>query len=136
MPIEDLMRSHSRTTCWSARMMAAVALAGLLLPGLARSQSHVRGWGQVVYDSRWHAEAFTEVAVGFGHTLARRADGSVVAWGGNFHGVCNVPVLPPGLSYVQVSGGYAHSLGLRSDGSVVVWGWGNFGQYNVPQLPP
>ena len=39
------------------------------------------------------------------HTVARRSDGSVVAWGDNADGQCNVPALPAGLTYVEVAAG-------------------------------
>ncbi len=44
-----------------------------------------------------------EVAAGDIHTVARRSDGSLVAWGWNSYGQCNVPVLLSGQSYVEVS---------------------------------
>jgi alpha-tubulin suppressor-like RCC1 family protein len=54
--------------------------------------------------------------------VARRSDSSVVAWGDNSFGQCNVPALPPGLSYVEVAAGGLHTVARCSDGSVVAWG--------------
>ena len=70
-----------------------------------------------------------------GVTVARRSDGSVVAWGHNGWGQCNAPALPSGLSYVEIAAGNAHTVARRSDGSVVAWGNNQFGQLNVPALP-
>ena len=39
---------------------------------------------------------YVEIAAGGHHTVARRSDGSVVAWGCNNYGQCNVPALPAG----------------------------------------
>ena len=87
---------------------------------------------------------FVDVAAGYDHSLALGCDGTVVAWGGNSSGQCDVPALPPGLTYVGISAGGAPStssidglsLALRSDGSVVAWGNNTYGQLNVPPLPP
>ena len=67
--------------------------------------------------------------------MARRSDGSVVAWGDNYYGQCNVPALPAGLTYVEVAAGGCHTVARRSDGSVVAWGSNDYGQCNVPALP-
>ena len=57
-------------------------------------------------------------------------EGTVVAWGRNQEGQCNVPA---GLADVtQVAGGGWHSLALKADGSVVAWGYNDDGQCNVP----
>src|SRR5262249_16960366 len=74
-----------------------------------------------------------------------RSDGSLLVWGENAHGACDVPSLPPGMTYTKIAlGGYAHAsyvddqgytLGLRSDGTVLAWGSNNFGVLNVPALP-
>ena len=71
------------------------------------------------------------------HTLALRADGTVVAWGSNYFGQLGdgtttdraTPVLVAGLSRViAVAAGETFSLALRSDGSVVAWGANDSGQ--------
>jgi len=67
-----------------------------------------------------------------------------VAWGSNSNDQCDVPSLPPGLTYVRIAAGgyhekgwfFGHTLALRSDGSVVAWGNNIDGQCNVPLLPP
>ena len=51
------------------------------------------------------------VAAGQYHSLGVKADGSIVAWGDNGYGQCNVPA--PNSGFVAVAGGYWHSLGLK-----------------------
>ena len=119
----------------AASSLLAVFLALPAATSAALTQQGVIGWGQMVFDSRYN-ESFVQVAAGHGHTLACRGDGSIVAWGDNLHGQCNVPVLPPGLSYVEVAAGGVHTVARRSDGSVVAWGANTHGQCNVQALPP
>ena len=65
------------------------------------------------------------IACGHGHSLALKADGTVVAWGGEgspYSGYSQTRV-PPGLSNViAIAGGFALSLAIKSDGTVVAWG--------------
>jgi hypothetical protein len=77
-----------------------------------------------------------EIAAGGSHTLARLSDGSIVAWGSNNLGQCNVPALPTGVRYVDLAAGRGHSVARRSDGNIMVWGDNSHGQRNVPVLPP
>jgi hypothetical protein len=63
------------------------------------------------------------------NTLALRKDGTVVAWGDNYYGQCNVP---PGLTNVTaIAAGGEHSLAV-SNGFVLAWGDNYYGQCNVP----
>jgi len=62
--------------------------------------------------------------------VAEGSDGSIVAWGANWFGQCNVPA--PNEDFVAVAGGGVHSLGLKEDGSIVAWGSDEHGQCTVP----
>jgi len=68
---------------------------------------------------------FIDVAAGKRHCLALRSDGSLVGWGYNVHGECNVP---DGNDFTAIAGGTYHSIALKSDGSIVVWGDNGFNQ--------
>ncbi|MHB1307241.1 MAG: immunoglobulin domain-containing protein [Limisphaerales bacterium] len=75
-------------------------------------------------------EAVIAVDAGFGHVLALRADRTVVAWGSNQRGQCEVP--SDLGEVIAVSAGHQHSVALRADGSVRAWGDNSLGQTRVP----
>ncbi|NIM51884.1 MAG: hypothetical protein GTO22_22010, partial [Gemmatimonadales bacterium] len=52
-------------------------------------------------------------AAGCEHSLGLKSDGSIVAWGWNDYGQCDVP--SPNTGFVAVAGGGFHSLGLKAD---------------------
>ncbi|MBN2613763.1 MAG: Ig-like domain-containing protein [Bacteroidales bacterium] len=64
------------------------------------------------------------------HSLGLKADGTVICWGGNTCGQCNVTV--PNSGFVAVAAGGYHSVGLKSDGSVICWGNNTCHQCEVP----
>ena len=71
-----------------------------------------------------------QVAGGGAHSLALKADGTVVAWGRDWNGQINIPT---GLkNVVQVAGGASYSLVLKADGTVVAWGFNGYGQTSIP----
>jgi hypothetical protein len=71
-----------------------------------------------------------QIAAGYGHSLARRLDGTVVAWGRNFEGQTTIPAgIGPCL---KVAAGAFHSLAIRQIGTVAAWGRNFDGQCDVP----
>jgi hypothetical protein len=70
------------------------------------------------------------IAVGDGHSLALRGDGTVVGWGANTFGPTTIPAELSNV--VAIAAGRGHSLALRNDGAVVGWGHGGYGQTFIP----
>jgi uncharacterized repeat protein (TIGR01451 family) len=81
------------------------------------------------------------IAAGEAFSLALKADGSVLAWGGNTHfelgggagtQVSAVPVTVMGLGagsgVIAIAAGGTHALALKSNGAVVAWGDGTYGK--------
>ena len=56
--------------------------------------------------------------------------GSVIAWGANFEGQCNIPVAAK-LGVTAITSGSYHNLALK-DGAVLAWGMNYAGQCNIP----
>ena len=75
---------------------------------------------------------FTAIAAGNAYSLGLKADGSIVGWGYNTNGQCNVP--SPNTDFTAIAAGPYHILGLKADGSIVGWGCNGCGEVNVP--PP
>ncbi|QMV44918.1 hypothetical protein FPL14_06905 [Cohnella cholangitidis] len=76
------------------------------------------------------SRGFVQIAAGDLFSLALKADGTVVAWGGNHQGQSTVPA---GLAdVVSIAAGTEHSLALKADGTVVAWGYNGGGRSTVP----
>ena len=81
----------------------------------------VVGWGTGYTPPPSGLSGVTAIAVGVGHQLALKEDGTVVAWGNNTYDQTSVPA---GLSGVTaIAAGYYHSVALKEDGTVVAWGF-------------
>jgi alpha-tubulin suppressor-like RCC1 family protein len=72
---------------------------------------------------------YVDVAAGGYHCLAVKADGTLIAWGDNDYGQCDVPV----GTYQAVDAGYLFSAALRTDGSLAAWGLDQYGE--VSEVP-
>jgi hypothetical protein len=63
-------------------------------------------------------------------------DGTIVAWGADAQGQCDVPA--PNRGFLAIAAGLQHSLGLKSDGTIVGWGnnYGDAYNYLGQSQPP
>ena len=118
---------------WS-RMHVVGMLAVLASIGGASSApaDELRAWGQdasgQVSDLPVGAD-YVAIAAGDEHGLARKSDGTVVAWGQNGDGQCDVP----SGTYEVIGAGARFSLAVRSGGAIVAWGDNDARQVsNVP----
>ena len=112
------------------RILLTVLLFAGMLPGMATAQGEINSWGVQVVVSESALTDLVAIAVGGDHSLGLKSDGTIVAWGSNGYGQCNVPA--PNADFVAVAGGDWHSLGLKSDGTIVAWGNNAHGQCDVP----
>ena len=77
----------------------------------------------------WDTIAAREtLAAGLVHTVGLKADGRVVAVGGNSRGQCDVSGW---RDIVAVAAGGVHTIGLKADGTVAAVGWNDDGQCDV-----
>lgn len=70
-----------------------------------------------------------QIEMGAHHVVARRANGTVVTWGGNDEGQCDVPDGLRGV--VDVAAGN-YSLALTDQGYVIKWGAHQLDEFRVP----
>lgn len=115
-----------------------LSLLSSLCFGSAEAQSNggsIVAWGHAPGDIPPPNSGFIAIAVGEGHALGLRSDGSIASWGADGYGQCDVP--GTNSEFIAVAAGAWHSLGLKSDGSIVAWGanhWNEgYGQCDVPE---
>jgi|GEM_PF-2894239 len=99
----------------------AFGLLSIVIPLFSQSLEIV-GWGRDNYGQITdipEGSDFVSIASGGDHSVAIRQDGSLVAWGYNVYGECNVPA---GFDFVKVSVGRNHSIALKEDNTIVAWG--------------
>lgn len=96
----------------------------------AQQSGCIVGWGSMVIPFPESLDSLIATAGGDNHSLGLKSDGTIIAWGYNGSGECNVP--EPNGGFIAVAAGGDHSLGLKSDGTIVAWGKNSYGQCNVP----
>jgi len=93
------------------------------------------GWGFSaggVFDAPAGVTNVISISSGSTHTLALKADGTVIAWGmDSGKGETRVP--PDLTNAVAVAAGNGFSAALRADGSVSAWGSNWEGETSVPE---
>jgi alpha-tubulin suppressor-like RCC1 family protein len=116
---------------------STVRSACLILPCLATATHAQSGSTVFAYGANEHGQCEArQVVVGAvqvsagDHSVAMRADGSIVAWGLNDSGQCNVPVNLGPVAFIGT--GLNHTLAGMRDGTVRAWGQNTDGQCNVP----
>lgn len=145
MPSSRSLLSHP----WSRFFFSAPLLAALLTvpcgatpeiavyhpAGVELESGRVTNWGSATGGLTPPAAARTgvaSVAARNTHSVAIKADGSVLAWGTATGGQTTVPAAAQ-TGVAAISIGSSHTLFLKSDGTVGGWGGSNFsGQRTIP----
>jgi len=101
--------------------VSLILLVSLICSGLGYSQPRgsIVGWGVQVVVQDMDLKDIMVIAAGGFHSLGLRPDGSILAWGFNNWGQCNVPSL--NSDFIAIAAGGEYSLGLKSDGTIVAW---------------
>jgi alpha-tubulin suppressor-like RCC1 family protein/subtilisin-like proprotein convertase family protein len=115
----------------SVWVIGLAAFLGCNSPSRAYTGGSVTSWGEdVAFPLAGYGARFIQISASGDHNLALKEDGTVVAWGQDAAGECQVPA---GLNGVKATAaGEDHSLALKADGTVVAWGFNDGGQCDVP----
>lgn len=106
-----------------AILAGSIALL-FLVPVSSLAGGTVEVWGYQVILPLDEMTDIVKIANGVGYDLALRSDGTLVAWGNNDSGQCDVPVAAE--PFVDIAAGNGHGLALTESGIVYEWGapWG------------
>jgi hypothetical protein len=85
-------------------------------------------WGEI--NTPTNCTGIIAIASGAWHSLALRADGTVLAWGDNVDGQCDVPAASANALAIA-AGGY-HGLAILANGAIIEWGDNTYGQSSPP----
>ncbi|MCA9785311.1 MAG: hypothetical protein KC488_02045, partial [Candidatus Cloacimonetes bacterium] len=96
----------------------------------ARDNGAIVGWGSQVVVRASLQQELVSLSAGGGHSMGLRADGTLVVWGDNREGQCQLTSATPGC--IAVSAGLNHSLALLADGSLRASGDNLYGQCELP----
>ncbi len=101
---------------------------------LALKGGRVYGWGantrgQITIPKLAQSGVST-ISAGNSHGLALKTDGTVVCWGNNLFGQCNIPTKLKGVK--QIAGGQDHTLLRLADSTVKGYGNNSVGQVTIP----
>ena len=123
------------------KMQSILVLAATLFIFIPwASQSAFAGriviWGNLEVDEPWDFNSpyepdgqYISIDSGGHHCLAIKSDASLIAWGRNTDGQCDVP---DGNDFVKISCGQQHNLALRNDGTIEAWGNNQHGECDYP----
>lgn len=117
----------------AAGLSNAVAVgAGVSFSAALRSDGTVYAWGVGTTATNVPATVYgiVALAVGNGHVVGLRSNGTVVVFGSSSSALLNVPA--SATNVVTVTAGASHCVALRADGTVVAWGSSSGGNLSVP----
>ena len=98
-----------------------LALAGV---GASLATGTVEVWGDQLILPPDTLGDVVEIASSGSFNLALKADGSLIAWGDNVGGQCEVPVSAE--EFVEIAAGFGHGLAVTESGSIVAQWFTNF----------
>ena len=105
----------------AASVLVQISLALTALAASGAAQTRVIGWGATRTDTTWAQVTYVEVDATAVATIARTANGEVVAWGANGAHLGAPPQPPAGVSTLKFVAGSYHCVALLSNGTCLGW---------------